>query len=70
MVRVLDTCGQPYSTVDIAVDNNLRTEMREKCGNPNALPPQLCLGDKYLGGYEEVMAAVEDGTLNNFLGQN
>ncbi|PIO15913.1 hypothetical protein AB205_0072330 [Aquarana catesbeiana] len=70
IVRVLDTSGQPYETVDIAADNSLRAEMREKCGNPNALPPQLFLGDKYLGGYDEIMAAVEDGELKKFLGEN
>ncbi|KAM5181954.1 SH3 domain-binding glutamic acid-rich-like protein 3 isoform 1-T1 [Mantella aurantiaca] len=49
MTRVLDTCGQPYETVDIAVDNTLREEMRLKCSNPIALPPQLFRGEKHLG---------------------
>ncbi|XP_040193955.1 SH3 domain-binding glutamic acid-rich-like protein 3 [Rana temporaria] len=70
MVRVLDTSGLPYETVDIAVDNILRTEMREKCGNPSALPPQLFLGDKYLGNYDDMMRAVEDGELKKFLGKD
>ncbi|XP_018426574.1 PREDICTED: SH3 domain-binding glutamic acid-rich-like protein 3 [Nanorana parkeri] len=70
MTRILDSCGHPYEVVDIAVDNSFRTEMREKSGNPNALPPQLFLGDKYLGGFQELMAAVEDGDLEKFLGQN
>ncbi|KAM5181955.1 SH3 domain-binding glutamic acid-rich-like protein 3 isoform 2-T2 [Mantella aurantiaca] len=70
MTRVLDTCGQPYETVDIAVDNTLREEMRLKCSNPIALPPQLFRGEKHLGGFAELMTAVENGELKTFLGQN
>ncbi|KAM9319340.1 SH3 domain-binding glutamic acid-rich-like protein 3 [Gastrophryne carolinensis] len=67
MIRVLDSCGKPYETVDISQNNDLRAEMREKCGNPTALPPQLFCGDRYLGGYMEMMNAVEDGQLDSFL---
>ncbi|XP_072277636.1 SH3 domain-binding glutamic acid-rich-like protein 3 [Pyxicephalus adspersus] len=69
MCRILDTCGHPYVTVDISVDKDLLTEMREKSCKPNAVPPQLFLGDEYLGGFQELMTAVEDGELQKFLGK-
>ncbi|KAG8588728.1 hypothetical protein GDO81_006077 [Engystomops pustulosus] len=67
MMRILDTRGVTYKTVDISVDKCLLEEMREKCGNPSAVPPQLFLGNKYLGGYPELMDAVEDGEADKFL---
>ncbi|XP_068103194.1 SH3 domain-binding glutamic acid-rich-like protein 3 [Hyperolius riggenbachi] len=67
MTRILDTCGHPYETVDISVDSNLRAEMREKSGNPSALPPLLFRGDKFIGGIEELKSAVEDSNLEELL---
>ncbi|XP_056413409.1 SH3 domain-binding glutamic acid-rich-like protein 3 [Hyla sarda] len=67
IVRILETHGVQYDTVDISVDKSLLGEMREKAGNPTAFPPQLFHGDKYLGGYEQLMEAVEDGKLDQFL---
>ncbi|XP_068121580.1 SH3 domain-binding glutamic acid-rich-like protein 3 [Hyperolius riggenbachi] len=67
MTRILDTCGQPYETVDISVDSNLRAEMRDKAGNPSALPPLLFRGNKLIGGIDELTSAVEDSKLEELL---
>ncbi|CAH2221624.1 SH3 domain-binding glutamic acid-rich 3 [Pelobates cultripes] len=66
-MRIMDSKGIKYETVDISVDNNLREQMREKAGDPKALPPQIFNGDHYCGGYEELVAAAEDGIVNKFL---
>ncbi|XP_075051869.1 SH3 domain-binding glutamic acid-rich-like protein 3 [Mixophyes fleayi] len=68
MIRILETEQCKYETVDISVDKCLLEEMRQKAGNSSALPPQLFCGDKYIGCFEDFMAAVEDGTLSTFLG--
>uniref|UniRef100_A0A8C5PAU8 SH3 domain-binding glutamic acid-rich-like protein 3 n=1 Tax=Leptobrachium leishanense TaxID=445787 RepID=A0A8C5PAU8_9ANUR len=60
-LRIMDSKGVKYETVDISTDNKLREEMREKAGNPKALPPQIFNEDHYCGSYEELAAAAEDG---------
>ncbi|XP_069827620.1 SH3 domain-binding glutamic acid-rich-like protein 3 [Dendropsophus ebraccatus] len=67
VTRILDSHGAKYDTVDISQDKCFLGEMREKAGNPSALPPQLFHGDKHIGGYEQLMEAVEDGNLDKFL---
>ncbi|XP_075706692.1 SH3 domain-binding glutamic acid-rich-like protein 3 [Rhinoderma darwinii] len=67
MLRILDTQGVQYEIVDISLDKSILGEMREKAGNPSAGPPQLFSGDKYIGSFEQLMDAVEDGNLDQFL---
>ncbi|KAE8623866.1 hypothetical protein XENTR_v10005762 [Xenopus tropicalis] len=67
ITRILDSKCIKYETVDISADNNIRTEMRQMCGNPNAFPPQIFNDDQYCGDYEQFAAAVEDEILSQFL---
>lgn len=66
-MRILDTRGIEYELVDISQDKSFLGEMREKAGNSSAAPPQLFRGDKYIGDHVQLMEAVEDGNLEQFL---
>ena len=46
---ILDSKKIPYTKLDVAADETLKAKMREVSGNPTALPPQLCNGEKYCG---------------------
>ena len=46
---VLDSKKIPYRKLDIAADELLKKKMRDIIGDPRALPPQLCNGNKYCG---------------------
>ena len=35
--------------IDISSNPDAKQKMRQIVGDPNALPPQICRGDKYLG---------------------
>ncbi|XP_066494743.1 SH3 domain-binding glutamic acid-rich-like protein 3 [Tiliqua scincoides] len=67
VTRILDGKNIKYNLVDISQDNALREEMRTKCGNPRAIPPQIVNGDQYCGDYELFVEAVEQNTLQQFL---
>ncbi|CAN2390372.1 SH3-binding [Pristimantis euphronides] len=67
MKRILDTQKICYEMVDVSLDKNHLEEMREKSGNACAVPPQLFCGDKYIGDFNQLNDAVEEGTLTQFL---
>ena len=46
---ILDGKKIPYNKLDIAADDKLKQKMRDIVGDPSAVPPQLCNGDKYCG---------------------
>ena len=46
---VLESKKIDFTKVDIATSEDAKHKMREICGDPKALPPQLARGDTYLG---------------------
>ncbi|XP_064599126.1 SH3 domain-binding glutamic acid-rich-like protein 3 [Liolophura sinensis] len=64
---VLDIKHIPYTEVDLAREPEEKDKMRELCGLPTALPPQIFNGDQYCGDYQAFDDAVEEGTLMEFL---
>jgi glutaredoxin-related protein len=56
-----------FNKVDVAASEDAKKKMREIAGNPTALPPQLCNGDQYCGGFAAFEEAVEAEELNQFL---
>ncbi|XP_068433670.1 SH3 domain-binding glutamic acid-rich-like protein 3 [Clinocottus analis] len=56
-----------YEPVDITQDANNKELMRELAGNPTALPPQICNGNKYCGDFKAFENAIEEETLERFL---
>lgn len=49
VIRILDSKSIQYDLVDISVGVQVRDEMRNKAGNPTAVPPQLFNEDQYCG---------------------
>lgn len=70
ITNVFDGKKIPYECIDISLSEESKLEMREKCGNDKALPPQLFKGDEYLGDFDAFDDAVETGTLSVFLREN
>ncbi|XP_066529252.1 SH3 domain-binding glutamic acid-rich-like protein 3 [Hoplias malabaricus] len=67
--QFLDAKKIKYQPVDISQDAGLKDEMRQKTGNPSALPPQVFNGNKYCGDYQAFFDAVEDGKGEKFFQQ-
>ncbi|MCI4387211.1 hypothetical protein PGIGA_G00071560 [Pangasianodon gigas] len=64
--QFLDSKQIKYFVKDITVSPDVKKEMREKVGNPEALPPQVFNGNKYCGDYQAFFNAVEDGKPETF----
>ena len=47
--NVLKANDIQFELIDICTDTSLREEMREKMGDPTAIPPQIFNGDNYCG---------------------
>ena len=47
--NVLKANDIQFELIDICTDTSLRGEMREKMGDPTAIPPQIFNGDNYCG---------------------
>ncbi|XP_017286648.1 SH3 domain-binding glutamic acid-rich-like protein 3 [Kryptolebias marmoratus] len=67
VIRILESKSIPYELVDISLGGELRDEMRNKAGDPAAVPPQLFNEDQYCGNYEMFSEAVEADTVKQFL---
>ncbi|KAL7382636.1 hypothetical protein ABVT39_025558 [Epinephelus coioides] len=67
VIRILDSKKIQYELIDISVGGELRDEMKNKAGNPTAIPPQLFNEDQYCGDYEMFSEAVEADTVDQFL---
>ncbi|KAK3519350.1 hypothetical protein QTP70_024779 [Hemibagrus guttatus] len=64
--QFLDSKNIKYFAKDITQDPQVKAEMREKAGNPKALPPQVFNGSQYCGDYQAFFDAVEDGKPEKF----
>uniref|UniRef100_A0A4W6E2U7 Uncharacterized protein n=1 Tax=Lates calcarifer TaxID=8187 RepID=A0A4W6E2U7_LATCA len=49
IISVLSSKNIPYKLVDISQNSDMKDLMRQRAGNPTALPPQICNGDVYCG---------------------
>ncbi|XP_072303859.1 SH3 domain-binding glutamic acid-rich-like protein 3 [Eucyclogobius newberryi] len=67
VTRILDSKGIQYELIDISQGGDLRDEMRNKAGDPSAVPPQLFNEDQYCGNYEMFCEAVEADAVEQFL---
>merc|ERR1711953_595328 len=56
---VLTSKNIPIDAIDIASTPGAKEKMRELSKNATALPPQLFLGEKYLGDFEKFEEALE-----------
>ncbi|KAM3857986.1 SH3 domain-binding glutamic acid-rich-like protein 3 [Diretmus argenteus] len=67
VMRILESKSIKYELIDISVGDEVRKEMRNKSGNPTAIPPQLFNEDQYCGNYQKFSDAVETDTVEQFL---
>lgn len=67
VIRILDSKGIKYELIDISLGGELRDEMRNKAGDPTAVPPQLFNEDQYCGNFEMFQEAVEEDAVEQFL---
>ena len=49
ITMILDSKKIVYNKLDVAADESLKQQMRDKMGDPKGLPPQLFNGDTYCG---------------------
>ncbi|NWX91547.1 SH3L3 protein, partial [Nothoprocta ornata] len=47
--RILEGNRLRYELIDVSVSEGRLREMRDKAGDPQAMPPQICNGDQYCG---------------------
>ncbi|XP_006625956.1 SH3 domain-binding glutamic acid-rich-like protein 3 [Lepisosteus oculatus] len=64
--QYLDSMKMKYKALDIAVSNDIKQEMRQKTGNPTAMPPQIFNGEVYCGDYAIFFQALEDRKADEF----
>ncbi|XP_078542044.1 SH3 domain-binding glutamic acid-rich-like protein 3 [Lissotriton helveticus] len=67
VTHLLDANQVKYELIDISISENLLQEMRQKSGNPGAVPPQIFNGDDYCGDYQMMHYANENCTFLKFL---
>lgn len=58
--------GVDYDEVDLALEPQRRAEMRELSGRSSV--PQIFIGGRHYGGYDDVRALDERGELDGLLG--
>lgn len=63
---LLDARGYSYEEVDMARDPQAREELVARTGRMTF--PQIMVGDKSIGGFQELLAAHRAGTLEAVLG--
>jgi glutaredoxin 3 len=64
--RLLANKGAPYEEVLVDLDGTRRVEMTERSGGRRTVP-QIFIGDRHVGGYEELAALDRAGELDPLL---
>lgn len=64
--RLLDKKGVAYEEIDVSMSRAKRAEMREKAGGANSVP-QIWIGDKHIGGCDDLHELDFDGELDGLL---
>ncbi len=64
--RLLDKKGVEYTVIDVAGDGTLWDEMSRRSGR--ATVPQVFIGERHIGGFDDMAALDVDGELDRILG--
>ncbi|XP_053129342.1 SH3 domain-binding glutamic acid-rich-like protein 3 [Hemicordylus capensis] len=67
VLRILDGNSMKYELVDVSISESLLQEMRDKVGNPDAIPPQIFNGEEYCGDFKMLYEATENEEVREFL---
>lgn len=62
---LLDEKGVGYEDIDITMKPQLRLELRERTGRRTV--PQIYIGDRHVGGYDDLAALDASGELDELL---
>ncbi len=65
---LLDRKGVPYQEIEAAFDPALRTEMIQRSGRTTY--PQIFIGDRHIGGCDDMMELEREGRLDTLLEQD
>lgn len=63
--RLFDALGVPYEDIDVGADPRLRAEMESRAGRHTV--PQIWIGERHVGGYDDVSALRASGVLSRLL---
>lgn len=66
--RLLDAKGVAYEEIPVDSDPEQRSEMQRVCGRYTV--PQVFIGERHVGGYDDLAAAEQAGKLDNWLADN
>lgn len=64
--QLLQKKGQKYTEVDVSVDDTLREAMTKKAGGKRTVP-QIFIGEKHVGGCDDLYALDQKGELDKLL---
>ena len=65
-LRLLEEKGAHFTEIEAAFDPDRRAEMVQKAGG-RATFPQIFVGERHIGGCDEMMALERDGRLDPLL---
>lgn len=64
-LRLLHDKGVDFEAIDVTNDLDRELEMRERAGRTSV--PQIFVGDRHLGGFDDIAALDRDGELDLIL---
>jgi glutaredoxin 3 len=65
--RLLDSKGVAYEEVDVGMDSGKRAEMIQRANGRTSVP-QIFIGERHVGGSDDLHALDYDGKLDSMLG--
>ena len=66
--RLLESKGQDWQEIDVDAESGRREEMIERSGRRTV--PQIWIGDRHVGGYDDLAALERAGELDALLAQS
>ncbi len=63
--RLLEQKGQVWDEIDVEAEPDRREEMMERSGRRTV--PQIFIGERHVGGYEDLAAPASSGELDTLL---
>jgi glutaredoxin 3 len=67
--RLLDSKGVRYTEINVEESDEARTEMLKRSGGRRTIP-QIFVGDRHLGGADDIIALDRKGELDPLLAQS
>ena len=65
-LQTLQTKGADFTQIDVGADPSKRAEMVQRAGGASTFP-QIFVGEKHIGGCDDMMALEHQGKLDDLL---